>query len=93
LVTESREKGIAFCAFTDGAGRQNARLQTCRTKANQVLLGNAGTQSSQTQLWFIGCQFLKRGIATAEEWDKVSCPLGLEIREDVQEIGVSNMAQ
>jgi xanthine dehydrogenase accessory factor len=39
-------------------------------------------------------QLVKQGIATADQCDKVACPVGLEIRaEGVQEIGVSIMAQ
>jgi xanthine dehydrogenase accessory factor len=39
-------------------------------------------------------QFLKQKIATAEQFDKIACPVGVDIRaQSTQEIGVSIMAQ
>ena len=39
-------------------------------------------------------QFVRQKIATAEEMDKIACPVGVDIRaQSTQEIGVSILAQ
>ncbi|MDE3068629.1 MAG: XdhC family protein [Verrucomicrobiota bacterium] len=39
-------------------------------------------------------QFLKQNVATAEQWDKLACPVGLDIRaKSTPEIAVSILAQ
>jgi xanthine dehydrogenase accessory factor len=56
-----------------------------------VFLGMIG---SRRKARLIREQFLRQGIASADELDKVSCPVGVEIRaQSTNEIAVSIMAQ
>lgn len=56
-----------------------------------VFLGMIG---SRRKARLIREQFLRQGIASADEWDKLSCPVGVDIgARSTNEIAVSIMAQ
>jgi xanthine dehydrogenase accessory factor len=91
LLQDPLPKQPAFGLIVTRGHQHDALVLTEWIHRPFVFLGMIG---SRRKARIIREQFVRQKIATAEEMDKVACPVGVDIRaQSTQEIGVSILAQ
>lgn len=91
LLTVPLPKAPAFGLIVTRGHQHDALVLTDWIQRPFVFLGMIG---SRRKARMIREQFLKQGIASAEQFDRIACPVGLDIcAQSTPEIAVSVMAQ